>query len=260
MQIDWKALLEYMLNADAALVSTLRGVPRREIEVVEDECSVSLPSNYVNFLLSMGEDSGELRPFGPTQVHTFSKLREMLPPEDYSGDRFFKVAFESDDLALAYLDTFLDLGSSDGMDARVVQFETGEDVIPAVEGVDWTFGESLIECVFSDLELRRRSYGAKVVGASADLAYALQLKETAADILGRHGFRHALTGLKRVGAFSLDHASALLTVSDPTNLLNIKLASDDLVSLEKLIALLLAELPSSELAELPLKRVDRPSI
>ena len=259
MQIDWQSLVKFMRERDEALVSSFRGVSRSEIEAIQNECSVSLPSNYVNFLLTMGESSGELRPFGPTQVHAFSKLRDMLPPEDYAGERFFKVSFESDDLALAFLDTFLDLARSDGVDAPLVQFETGDDVMPAVDEVDWTFGESVIKCVFGEFALRRRTYGATILEVSGSLDEALHLKQTAAESLLRYGLRRTLSELKRVAAFSLDHASALITVPDPTNLLEIQIASDDLEVLKKLAEWLCTQLPSAELVEPPFKRSDRSS-
>jgi hypothetical protein len=260
MQIDWPSLLDFMRKRDAALVASFRGVARTEIDAMERECSVRLPSNYVSFLQTMGEDSGALYFFGPSQVHQFSALREMLPPDGYAGERFFKVSFESDELSLAFLDHFLDMQRSDGIDAPLVRFETGDDVMPAVDDIDWTFGEEVIACVFREIELWRRTCHAKLnIFRGFESLETLLSKQTATDALLRYGLRHALTKLKRVAAFSLDELSALVTVPDSTNALNIELASDDLDTLKKLAEWLCAQLPSLELVEPPLKRSDRSS-
>jgi hypothetical protein len=254
MPVDWQALIEFIRRSDPALGSSFRGVPRRDIEACEAEYSIALPSNYVDFLLTMGEDSGGIEPFGPTQVHTFSELLALLPPEGYPGRRFFKVAFESDPMALAVLDTFLDLARSDGQDAPLVRFETGVNTVPEVNDWDHTFGESVTRRVFSRLELNRRSYRAMIFVKSRNPADALAIKKTSTELLAQAGLQLALPDLKRVACLSLDSASALVVVDDETSLLDVHLGADDLGALEILVELLLPRLPDSELVEPPTKR------
>src|SRR5262245_34315257 len=101
MQVDWRVLIEYIERKGPGLVKAFRGAALRDIKACEAEYRIALPSLYVDFLLTMGEKSGPIRPFGPTHVHSFSELLDLLPPEDYPADRLFRVAFEGDDDALA---------------------------------------------------------------------------------------------------------------------------------------------------------------
>jgi hypothetical protein len=254
MPVDWQALVEFIHGKDPGLVPSFRGVPRRDIDACEAEYSIRLPSSYVDFLLTMGEDSGGLEPFGPTQVHTFSELLALLPPDGYAGQRFFKVAFESDPMALAVLDTFLDLARSDGQDAPLIRFETGVNAVPEVNDSDHTFGESVTRRVFSRLELNRRSYGAMIFVKSRNPADALAIKKTSTELLAQSGLQLALPDLKRVACLSRDSASALVVVDDETKLVDLQLGADNLGAVEILVEALLAGLPDSELVEPPDRR------
>ena len=78
------------------------------------------PSTYTDFLLTMGEDSGYLHPFGDSQVYLSSD--GAMAAEDPIGGS--KIAYRSDQFAVAFLDTYLDASRSDGNDASIVMFET----------------------------------------------------------------------------------------------------------------------------------------
>jgi hypothetical protein len=262
MLIDWQALLAFVASRDAELAASLRGVPREDIEAVEKEYSIRLPASYVDFLLVMGEDSGGLEPLGPTQDHTFSEVRDLLPPEGYP-DRFFKVAFESDSLALADLDSFLDLARSDGEDAPLVTFETGEEDDPAVPETaasDWTFGETVTERIFSRLELDRRAATAKVFVMTRDPADALVVKRDSIAALAGHGLQPALPELPRVACLTGDALSAVVDVHDETKLVSIRLGADDRRTLEPLAEFLLANLRDATLMQAPAERRERSGV
>src|SRR5215510_16148847 len=79
MQVDVAALIDYIGRKDPASRATLRGVPRPAIETIQAQYSVRLPASYIDFLLAMGEDSGELWPLGLTQSHVFSEIIAMQP-------------------------------------------------------------------------------------------------------------------------------------------------------------------------------------
>ncbi len=131
MLMDWSRVMAFMQQRDPALVASLVGVPRPQIDAVQAQYRIQFPAVYVDFLQTMGEGSGGLTPFGNTQVHRFSELIAQLPPQDYPADRFFKVAFESDEMALACFDTYLDLARNDGDDSAIVRFESPLETPPA---------------------------------------------------------------------------------------------------------------------------------
>src|SRR5712675_531622 len=122
--IDWSRVIDFIARRAPTLASSLVGVAPSQIESVQAQFGIVFPSAYVDFLLTMGDERGSLRPFGETQVHAFSELVTELPPEDYPLRRFFKVAFEAQEYPIAIFDTYLDLTRSDGHDAPLVTFET----------------------------------------------------------------------------------------------------------------------------------------
>lgn len=254
--MNWQALMDYIRAKDPALAASFRGVSRREIAACETEHAVTLPSSYVEFLLAMGEDSGGLRPFGPTQEHAFSELVATLPADDYPGDRFFKVAFEADEDALALLDTFLDLTRSDGNDAPLVRFEAG-GALPETHEWDFTFGEVLTRRVFQAVDLRRRSHSARIFVAFRDLTAAGEIRQAAVTLLTRSGLHLALPDLPHVCCLAGDTASALIGVFNETALVDIEVAADSRQPVAGFAESLLAGLPGAELAEPPDSRAGR---
>jgi hypothetical protein len=246
MLVDWQALLTFIRSRDAELAASFRGVPRRQIAAVEKEYGITLPASYVDFLQVMGEDSGGLQPLGPTQDHTFSEVRDLLPPEGYP-ERFFKVAFETDPQALADVDSLIDLGRSDGQDAPLVRSETGDEdepIVPPVSEADWTFGETVTERIFSRLELERRPFRGKVFVSDRDPADAQEVKRRALAVLAEKGAQPALPELPRVACVTGEGLSAVVDVHDETKLVSIRLGADDLRTAEALVEAL-ARLPNA---------------
>jgi len=92
---------------------------RSQIESVQAQFGIVFPSAYVDFLLTMGDERGSLRPFGETQVHAFSELVTELHPRTTRCGGSYKVAFEAQEYPIAIFDTYLDFTRSDGHERAV---------------------------------------------------------------------------------------------------------------------------------------------
>lgn len=247
-KIDWAHVMEFIAQQDAALAASCAGVARREINAIERQCGITLPSNYVDFLQMMGESSGSLRPFGETRIHTFSSLIERLPSAEYQTDRFFQVAFESDQMAMAFDDFYLDLTRSNGHDSPLVTFELENDSNFRDDPLSFT--ERVVEEVFWTLSVERQEFGAKVL--MFDQEPAQRTKQTATHFLEERGFAARLSDLPQVACLTCDTASILITIK--RNLVTFEFGGGSRQSIESPLRQLLAAFPDASLRESPTRR------
>jgi hypothetical protein len=255
VQIDWSRVIAFIQARDPALAAALIGVPRSQIDALQAQYRIRLPEVYVDFLETMGEDSGDLTPFGRTQVHRFSELMARLPPQDYPADRFFKVAFESDEMALAYFDTYLDLRRTEGGDCEIVRLESPVETIPAdLPEETLTLAERLMEYFFWTLDVARRPYGARIFVLGDDPWNGVAIKEDAAARVAGAGFVPALPAVRRVACLTRGATSVLITDSDTSELVDIRIGGADLEDVEKLTRQLLASIPRADLENPPAER------
>jgi len=257
MRLEWSRVIDFIARRDAALASSFVGVRQSEIDAVQAQYRITLPSTYVDFLRTMGENSGELYPFGETYVHTFSALLEQLPPEDYPAERFFKVVFVAEEFAVDPIDTYLDLSRSDGHDAPLVEFEPplGPNETNFSED-HLSFAERLIYNVFRRLDVDQRRYGADIVVFGRDPWNGTGIKQAALDVLIRSGFAAALPDLGRVGCLSRESVSVLISVSDKGKLVKFEMGGDSRDAIEQPVRDLLAAVPGAKLSGPPAERTD----
>ena len=256
--IAWSQVIDFIGRRDAELASSFVGVRQSEIDAVQAQYGISLPSAYVHFLRTMGENSGELHPFGNTYVHTFSELLEQLPPEDYPGDRFFKVAFVIEELAVDLIDIYLDLNRSDGYDSPLVSFEIPLEPNATNFSEDrLSFAEKLVYRVFRKLDVDRKRYGATIVVFGGDPGNLRGTKQAALNVLMRSGFAAALPELQRLGCLTRESVSMLISISDARKLIRVEMGSDRRDAIEELVRDLLAAFPGAQLSAPPAERTDQ---
>lgn len=194
----------------------------------------------MNFLQVLGQEGGAFRPFGKTMQHNFYDLVQQLPAEDYPGDKFFKIAFETDSSLVAFYDLFLDLRRSDGEDAPLVTFEDGVELSPgAVNEVGLTFDERMMERVFSFFALNRCAERSIVTVDS------IQLRDKAVGLLTSMAFQHVLPSLPRIICLRRGTFCALVKVVADTQTLDVKLGADERTPLGIIVEQLLSGLPRS---------------
>jgi hypothetical protein len=254
MRLDWTRVTGFIASRAPELAASFVGANRRDVDIAQERSGTAFPSTYTDFLLTMGEDSGYLHPFGDSQVHALSDLMAQWPPEDPIPKRFFKIAYESDQFAVAFLDTYLDASRSDGNDASIVMFET-----PVSGRVDFpeeslSFAETVVYHIFWVLEVSRRAYGARVVIFNSKDWGGAREKDAPAALLTQTGLELALPELARVACLSQASASALLSVSDTGRLVAVDLGADNREAIERLVDELLKRFPDAELHDPPARR------
>jgi hypothetical protein len=253
MRLDWTRVTDFIATRAPELAASFVGASRRDIDLAQDQSGITFPSTYTDFLLTMGEDSGELHPFGDSQVHALSDLMAQWPPDESIPKRFFKIAYESDQFAVAFLDTYLDVSRSDGHDAPVVTFET-----PVSGRVDFpeeslSFAEAVVYHIFWMLDVSVRAFGARVVIFNGEWGGAKE-KDAPVAVLAGAGFELALPEQARVVCLSQDSASALVSVSDAGKLVAVDLGADSREGVERLVDQLLGRFPDAQLQDPPARR------
>jgi hypothetical protein len=251
--IDWPQIVDYISSRDPTLVTSFRGVPQADIDLCERRFSVKLPASYVDFLLRMGEDSGALRPLGATQSHRFSELMADFPPEGYPAGRLFNVSFETDPSALVVMGTFLDMADVDANDARLVEFEPGDEDTPITPG-DFTFGEFVVQEIFTGLELYLTRYAATVLLHSQSTDDGLGRAAAAGALLGRLGFTLVMPDLPRVSCWRRDTISVMVAAYRNLQTVHVGIGCNRFSEIEAFAAEVTASLPGAILLQAPFEQ------
>jgi hypothetical protein len=257
MRLAWSQVIDFIVQHDATLAASFVGVRQSDLEAVQTQYGIRLPSAYADFLRMMGENSGELHPFGETYVHAFSELLEQLPPDGYPAERFFKVAFVAEDLAVDLIDIYLDLSRSDGDDAPLVAFET--PLAPNATNFSedhLSFAERLVYRIFRRLDVDRRRYGAALVVFGAGAWDGRATKQAALNVLMRSGLSAALPDLRRVGCVTRESISVLISDSAPQKLVKFEIGGSSREAIDESVRHLLGAFPEAQLTEPPTERHD----
>lgn len=228
----WADLLAFIGARDAGFLSAVQGVPLSEIDRCQELCSIVLPRFYVEYLKTMGADSGGFRPFGATQAADFRELADQLPPRHYPAHHFFKVSEADDPSGISPPDTFIDLWRSDDEDAPLVWFEDGGGFSEAgVTEVGLSLGEQMTASAFDFFEVGvRRETSRLMVFAESGREVKRNLQR-ALEVLEAMGLRSALPALPRVMCLRNDAVSALVEISEETDSVSVKLGAEDMRSL-----------------------------
>jgi hypothetical protein len=249
--MNWQTALEFINAADPTFAGQMKGVPPADIEATEAGCNITLPQAYRQFLLLMGAASGRFSATAATQTHRFYEVMELLPDEDYPIDRYFRVSFASDETQISPPDYFLDLARSDGEDAPLVTFEGGGSFNPnEVVETGFTFGEQVSDRIFRVFEFNKRPHTERIYRLEVTLAEAPALMQAAIDLLTRMRFDFALSRLPRIACLNRTDASAIVSISEPNELVKINIGSDRLPELRALVDQVLVGLPGTELVPL----------
>lgn len=253
--IDWTKIVGYVAGKAPAIVASLRGVSRRDIEASQQRYGVRFPASYAEFLALMGEDSGQLEPLGATQSHRFSDLMRYFPPQGYPWKRLFKVSYETNTNALVFMGKFLDWMDADADDARVVEFEQG-DANAAVLPGDLTFGETVVKEIFTGLEVYVTRYASTVSIESQSAAHDLEIKSAAVDLLVRLGFTLVMPDLPRVACLNRGSISVMVIPYRSLRAITVSIGGATLLELEEFVADLTAQLPGADVLQPPFEQVE----
>jgi hypothetical protein len=207
--------LEFITRRDAEIANSCAGVARSQIEAIERQCEIALPSNYVNFLQTMGESSGGLNLFGFTYAHQFSRLIRQLPSTSDLTQRYFRVAMESDPSAPAFEDIYLDLQRSDQHDGPLVRISRPLNPDSEIEEWPLSVTEKIIYELAWQIDVSRMPFGAKVLafkgGASRN---PRKTKDDAVKVLREVGFAASLPELPRAACMAKPASSVLIAIDE----------------------------------------------
>ncbi len=246
--------MEFVGRQDAAVAASCIGVAPDQIDAIERQYRIALPSNYVDFLQTMGESSGGLPLFGATRVHSFSRVIARRP-SDYPTEKFFKVAFESHNFAPALEDMYLDLARSDGHDAPLVRFELPLEPGDEPDEDPLSVTEKIISEIFWHLDVVRKKFAAKVLifggGVSGD---PLRTKQDATVALAGLGFTTSLPDLPRVACMTQGAVSLLVSIDE--SLITFEFGGDSREEVEAPVKELLDVVPGAVLDEPPAPRTN----
>lgn len=246
----WVELKALMRARDPGYLSTVKGISREDISLCEKGCGIVLPSLYIDFLRTMGTDTGRFRPFGATQVCNFYALIEQLPAENYPGNRFFKVAFDNDPGAISPYDFFLDLGGSDGHDAPLVWIESCSEYEPGDEKeVGFTLQEWLSSRVFHYFEASLHPHIRTVYLSPPTGSGVKQCMQQAISLLSQMGLEPALPPMPRVACLRSESLSAKVEHRETTRGIRIGFGADDPTKLRIAIEQLMDGLPGAHASE-----------
>lgn len=248
--------MAFVAREDAAAAASCVGVPPGEIDAVQRRYGIVLPSNYVDFLRVMGQSSGGLRVFGATYHHAFSSLLAQRPSTDYPTNRFFKVAFESDRMAVSFEDLYLDLTRSDGIDAPLVRFEVPLEPDDEVEDVFLTLSEKVIRELFWELVMVRTKYAGTVLVFGDDTSAGPGVKEAATTLLAGLGFSPSLPDMPRIACLRRGPVSVLIEISEELELVGFRLGGDQHDEVQAVAQALLDGIPGAEMNKPPTPRAE----
>lgn len=248
--MKWAELFEFMVQRDPEFGPGLVGVSRDDVETCQRELGITLPSVYVDFLVTMGADSGRYRPFGGNMDANFYSILRQIPPEDYDIHEYFLIAWDMYDPSRVHpSDLYLDLRRSDGHDCALFVTDHEDWHADAPNQSRLTLLQEMTWYAWRDFEAKRRKAnrivyihppGARVSVPPSDLE---PLRGKALEVLDRRGFSHMLPAQDRVDCLDSPSLSASVVVLD--GCLRVVLSGDDDFAIGKLVELLLDNVPGA---------------
>lgn len=125
MENTWQTLFDLLRAGAPELLDAVSGVPIDEIRKAEARWGIEFPQFYVDFLCTVGRHRGESPFFPADHIHDFERSADAYDPAAPFARRYFCIAAHTGEHDVAYLEIFLDLDTSDGLDCGLVQFEEG---------------------------------------------------------------------------------------------------------------------------------------
>src|SRR5262245_29023305 len=125
LMTSWQELYAFMCQRDRAFASKVEPVPRDVIASCEGAIEANLPPMYVEFLATMGANSGRYHPFGAHQNAEFQHLLKWLPLSDIPSADYFRVARQRDRQLDVISEPYLDLTRSADGATPLITIEEG---------------------------------------------------------------------------------------------------------------------------------------
>ena len=261
---NWQQVIEFIRQRDPVLFKSFKGTAPEAIAECETRFGIQFPLLYKDFLLTMGQDSGTLYPYGDNYVHTLPKLTpEPMDPDwvewIYPAQQYWLIARqkESDIVLMNY---YLDLSKSDGMDAPLVFEEPLED--PIQPGQEFppnaerrpSFFEEFVSRLFYRLDFEQRPFQATFwwwkLASEAD---ARKKRKTVAEALLQLGLQQKLPEFPHEVCLEVKSISVNVSINQESKAADIvlRICGNDLQSLKTLCGKIQTALPQMKLEKAP---------
>jgi hypothetical protein len=153
-ETPWQQLLHYVISRKPDFPLRARGAAPHEIERLVACCPRPIPSSVVELHATLGHGSEIFWPFNKRFLADIDALLDDIENQ-WVADRFFRVAIELDDQDLDPADLYVDLESSNGYDAALLQLP-GEWDGREPHARCHTLMSKAISCAFFDFDIAAR--------------------------------------------------------------------------------------------------------
>lgn len=246
--MKWSELFEFMIERDPAFAATVVGANESDLETCQRELDIVLPAAHVDFLCSMGIDSGYYLPFGPGMDSNFYHILRQIPTEDYDIRNYFPIALETDSSRCPMFDLYLDLSRPIEADAIVLEAENGSDWTPR-KSDPITLLERLTESAWRTFEAPRHAANRMLnvrVDPGTDFAPVRALILATLENLGH---TPVLPRQKRFDCLGTKTEASIVHLQDQFRIIQVIIAANDEKQLSRVVESFLDNVPQSSIDE-----------
>jgi hypothetical protein len=203
--------------APSQVVNGVVGVAPAIVGKMERELAVEFPRAYRAFLEAMGEETGGFALVAPTHSTRMSELLAAIGGPDDRPRRYWRISIERNLTQPMPVDFYLDLSTSNRLDAELVAFDYEPERSEDVGGpVGLTFYEQLRHRLFDQYLVVRPSFRVSLHAPERSSEAREQLRQATVHVLIAEGLEPFAPHAGRVDFFRRSDASVLLRQFDRT--------------------------------------------
>ena len=243
--MDWHALFDFMSARGRTFAQRAIGVPADAVSMVEHNCGVQLPTFYVDFLKSAGEDPDRFTPFGPGQDTDFYELVKLLPTERYPCERYWRITRHIDTSVDVHESLFLALERAEPGSTPLVTIALNYSFDPAmVEDLGITLEDAFVGGAFRIFEIEPKPSRMAVHAFADTREETLESAEEARRVLAAMGLQRTFGPTPRFTCFADGQRAASVEVESET-MVEISIGAESLARSGSMAEALTATLPNA---------------
>jgi len=246
--VNWSDLFAFMTARDPELADHVVGAAPEDVATTQRELGITFPAVYVDFLLTMGVETGRFHPFGRGVDSNFYRVLEQIPPEDYDIHDYFLIGRETDTSRCPMVDLYLDLRRSGVEDGAVVDVEQGSEWEPEQTN-DLTLLERLTRLAWRSFEAARFAHDRVIFVPVEAMGELPAVRQRVLSVLSRRGHEPTLPPLPRLDCLGSETAASFLHTTSKFKLVDVILAEDDEQRLRQLVEIVLDNVPGASIDE-----------
>jgi len=246
--MNWSDIFTFMTDRDPEFITTITGSNRNDINTCQRELDINFPASYVDFLLTMGVDTGRYHPFGKFMDSNFYRVLRQIPPEEYDIHDYFLIARDTVESRCPPYDLYLDMGRNDGHDAELVLAENGSEWAPE-DRVRLTLLERLSASAWRGFDALRFEHNRAIHVHTKDAAELIEARERSVELLTKQGFSPSLPALERIICLETSTMTAITELDEVLRMAVVVVAGNDEKELGLMVELFLDNIPRASVDE-----------